>query len=197
MDDVEHHQHDTLQCHWEWASSPSVQFNSQCAFQDASVAEANAPILYPHLPSTNHKKSLIFGISKTPYGCFVPTKQTKGKSIVAHDPARGKRVREAISRRQIRKVHALAAELNVSVAAVSRWQNGGHTSLESACALARLLDISLDWLLLGRGTMDWHKDSSISQTELQWVLALRSRPAIIRSRLIDLVEAIPPEHPLR
>lgn len=116
---------------------------------------------------------------------------------MAHDSARGRRIREAIAQRKIRKVHALAAELNVSVAAVSRWQNGGHTSLENACALARLLDVSLDWLLLGRGTMDWHRDSTISATELQWVLALRRRPAVIRSRLIDLLEAIPPEHPLR
>lgn len=116
---------------------------------------------------------------------------------MAHDPARGKRVREAISRRNIPKVHALAAELNVSVAAVSRWQNGGHTSLENASALANLLDVSLDWLLLGRGTMDWHKDNTISPTELQWVLALRRRPATIRARLIDLLEAIPPEQPLR
>ncbi|MFK0165197.1 helix-turn-helix domain-containing protein [Rhizobium sp. NPDC090279] len=116
---------------------------------------------------------------------------------MAHDPARGRRVREAISRREIRKVHALAAELNVSVAAVSRWQNGGHTSLESACALAQLLDVSLDWLLLGRGTMEWHKNSTISQTELQWVLALRSRSAMIRAGLINLLQAIPPEQPLR
>ncbi|MGV1836911.1 helix-turn-helix domain-containing protein [Rhizobium rhizogenes] len=116
---------------------------------------------------------------------------------MAHDPARGRRIRQAISQRKIRKVHALAAELNVSVAAVSRWQNGGHTSLESASALARVLDVSLDWLLLGRGTMDWHRDSTISATELQWVLALRSRPATIRSRLLDLLEAIPPEQSLR
>ncbi|KAA1184681.1 helix-turn-helix transcriptional regulator [Rhizobium tropici] len=114
---------------------------------------------------------------------------------MAHDPARGKRVREAISRRQIRKVHALAAELNVSVAAVSRWQNGGHTSLESACALAQLLDVSLDWLLLGRGTMEWHRDSTISQTELQWVLALRSRSTMIQAGFINLLQAIPPEQP--
>ncbi|WP_368518780.1 multiprotein-bridging factor 1 family protein [Rhizobium sp.] len=116
---------------------------------------------------------------------------------MAHNPARGKRVREAIARRQIRKVHALAAELNVSVAAVSRWQSGGHTSLDSACALAQLLDVSLDWLLLGRGTMEWHKDSTISQTELQWVLALRSRSAMIQASLINLLHAIPPEQSLR
>lgn len=112
---------------------------------------------------------------------------------MAHDKARGKRIREAMLQRKMRKVHAVAAELNVSVAAVSRWQNGGHTSLESACAVAKLLDVSLDWLLLGRGTMEWHKDSTISIAELQLVLALRSRSSAVRSCLIRLLEVIPPE----
>ncbi|EGE60198.1 hypothetical protein RHECNPAF_17000114 [Rhizobium etli CNPAF512] len=120
---------------------------------------------------------------------------TTGGFLMTHDMARGKRIREAISRGKFRKVHALAAELDVSVAAVSRWQNGGHTSLESACALADLLDVSLDWLLLGRGTMDWHRNSAISATELQMVLALRNRSAATRSNLVGLVESIPPEHP--
>ncbi|WSH68651.1 helix-turn-helix domain-containing protein (plasmid) [Rhizobium ruizarguesonis] len=111
--------------------------------------------------------------------------------------ARGKRIREAISRGKFRKVHALAAELNVSVAAVSRWQNGDHTSLESACALARLLDVSLDWLLLGRGAIDGHKNSTISATELLWVMALRGRSAAAQSNLIGLLESIPREHVLR
>ncbi len=57
-----------------------------------------------------------------------------------------------------------------------------------------LLDVSLDWLLLGRGTMDWHRNSAISATELQMVLALRNRSAATRSNLVGLVESIPPEH---
>ncbi len=112
---------------------------------------------------------------------------------MANDPVRGKRIREAISRSHIRKVHAVAAELNVSVAAVSRWQNGGHTSLESVCLLAELLDVSLDWLLLGRGTMDWHTDSTISTGELHWVLLLRNRSSKLQSLFISLLQAIPPE----
>lgn len=115
---------------------------------------------------------------------------------MAHDPARGRRIRDAIIHRKIQKVQALAAELNVSAAAVSRWQNGGHTSLENASALALALDVSLDWLLLGRGTMDGHRDNSISAMELKWVLALRSRSAAIRTCFIALIEAIPPEQKL-
>jgi len=116
---------------------------------------------------------------------------------MTHDVARGKRIREAISRGKFRKVHALAAELNVSVAAVSRWQNGGHTSLESACALAELLDVSLDWMLLGRGTMDGHRNGAISATELLWIMALRGRSAAAQSNLIGLLDSIPLEHSLR
>ncbi|MBB3945826.1 transcriptional regulator with XRE-family HTH domain [Rhizobium skierniewicense] len=112
---------------------------------------------------------------------------------MANDLERGKRIREAITRSHIRKVHAVAAELDVSVAAVSRWQNGGHTSLESACSLATLLDVSLDWLLLGRGTMDWHRNNSISALEMRWILLLRSRSATVQTRLLALLEAIPAE----
>ncbi|KQQ61537.1 MULTISPECIES: helix-turn-helix transcriptional regulator [Rhizobium/Agrobacterium group] len=113
---------------------------------------------------------------------------------MAHDQARGKRIREAIASHKVRKIHALAAELNVSVAAVSRWQNGGHTSLENVCSLAELLDVSLDWLLLGRGTMNWHSDKSISATELQSVLLLRNRSKVFQARLLALLEAISLEH---
>jgi transcriptional regulator with XRE-family HTH domain len=123
--------------------------------------------------------------------------QPVGEYSVAYDLARGKRIREAMSRSNIRKIHAVAAELKVSVAAVSRWQNGGHTSLESACALASLLDVSLDWLLLGRGTIDRHEDTSISTTELEWVRAFRSRSTTIQSCLMRILEAIPPELELR
>lgn len=140
-----------------------------------------------------HKKFLMFADRKLLV--IAKFKQPKGGFLMTYDMARGRRIREAISRGKFRKVHALAAELDVSVAAVSRWQNGGHTSLESACALADLLDVSLDWLLLGRGTMDWHRNSAISPTELQMVLALRNRSAATRSNLVGLVESIPPEHP--
>ncbi|EHS53405.1 helix-turn-helix domain protein [Rhizobium sp. PDO1-076] len=116
---------------------------------------------------------------------------------MSHDPARGRRVRDAILQRHIHKTLALAAELDVSAAAVSRWQNGGHLSLESACALAELLDVSLDWLLLGRGTIDWHRDNSVSPAEIGWIVGLRARPARIRRLLVELLEAIPPAGPLR
>ena len=41
---------------------------------------------------------------------------------MSHDPARGRRVRDAILQRHIHKTLSLAAELDVSAAAVSRWR---------------------------------------------------------------------------
>lgn len=75
---------------------------------------------------------------------------------MSRDIQRGKRIRKAISSSKIVKAYALAAELNVSIAAVSKWQNGGEISLSNACELAVATDVSLDWLLLGRGQSDFH-----------------------------------------
>lgn len=52
---------------------------------------------------------------------------------------------------------ALAAELGVDESAVSRWQQSAGLSLTHAARLCEVLDISLDWLVLGRGDMDLHR----------------------------------------
>lgn len=109
---------------------------------------------------------------------------------MSHDRLRGERIRRAMRERNFGKTHALAAEMNVSVATVSRWQNGGHISLQSVSELAEKLDVSLDWLLLGRGRIDWHQDSSITPQELQWVLALRLHPDAVKRPIVELVHAI-------
>lgn len=74
------------------------------------------------------------------------------------DIQRGRRIRKAIASSKIVKAYALAVEMDVSIAAVSKWQNGGEISLHNACELARLTDVSLDWLLLGRGTSHAHHE---------------------------------------
>ena len=63
----------------------------------------------------------------------------------------------ALAARGVRKQQALAAELNVHESAVTRWKENKQMSLDNAVALGTALDISLDWLLLGRGTMDSHR----------------------------------------
>ena len=62
--------------------------------------------------------------------------------------------------RNRRKLYALAAELGVAPSSVSRWLQGGPISLRHVIALGRELDLSLDWLLLGRGSPDCHRTAS-------------------------------------
>jgi transcriptional regulator with XRE-family HTH domain len=70
---------------------------------------------------------------------------------------RGERIRQALAARGVRKQQALAAELNVHESAITRWKENKEISLNSAVALSAALDVSLDWLLLDRGTMDAHR----------------------------------------
>lgn len=58
--------------------------------------------------------------------------KNKGRPDMTRDLNRGKRIRKAISTSKIVKAYALAAEINVSIAAVSKWQNGGEISLNNA-----------------------------------------------------------------
>lgn len=79
---------------------------------------------------------------------------------------RGERLRLAMEARRVRKQQALAFQLGVHESAITRWKEDGSLSLPNAIALCDALDISLDWLLLGRGTIDSHKTlSEMSHTE--------------------------------
>jgi len=71
---------------------------------------------------------------------------------------------------------ALAADLGVDESAISRWRRGDAMALTSAVRLCEVLDISIDWLLLGRGGPERHKDCA-SEAE---------------QRLIDLIHTLPP-----
>lgn len=54
------------------------------------------------------------------------------------------------------KLYALAVEIGVDESAISRWKKGRSISLENAAEVCRALDISLDWLVMGRGSIDAH-----------------------------------------
>ncbi len=71
--------------------------------------------------------------------------------------SRGDRLLDAIRARGVAKMMNLARDLNVDESAISRWKRGGAMSLDSAAGIAEVLDISLDWLVLGRGGMNIHK----------------------------------------
>lgn len=116
---------------------------------------------------------------------------------MTEDHTRGHRLREAMKSRNFSKTLALATELNVSVAAISRWQNGGHVSLQSACDIAEHLDISLDWLLMGRGHIDWHREDRLSDEELGLILRYRALPHSQRSVVDALTEQLSSIQPQR
>lgn len=67
---------------------------------------------------------------------------------------RASRLREALRRRGVKKLYALALDLKVDQSTISRWTTDGGMSLDHASALCNQLDISLDWLVFGCGGMD-------------------------------------------
>lgn len=69
----------------------------------------------------------------------------------------GDRLTFALKQRGVRKLYALAVEIGVDESALSRWKKDGAISLPSAARLSQALDISLDWLVLGRGHIDAHR----------------------------------------
>jgi plasmid maintenance system antidote protein VapI len=79
--------------------------------------------------------------------------------------ARGDRLKQAADARGFRKQLALAASIGVHESAITRWKDGGAITLPNALRLCSVLDISLDWLLLGRGSMDSHR-VSVGETPL-------------------------------
>ena len=87
--------------------------------------------------------------------------------------SRGERVAHAIRARGVKKMLNLALDLGVDESAISRWKNGGSMSLDSAARLARVLDVSLDWIVLGRGEMEHHKKLALRSDERQLIRLLR------------------------
>jgi hypothetical protein len=69
---------------------------------------------------------------------------------------RGARLIEAMKISGMQKQYALAYTLGVNESTVTRWKNDGPMSLDHAIALCHALDMSLDWFLVGYGSMDQH-----------------------------------------
>lgn len=87
--------------------------------------------------------------------------------------SRGDRLSRAIKGRGISKMMALALDLDVHESAISRWRKGGPMSLENAARISEVLDISLDWLVLGRGEMDAHSAEGLASEEFELVQMVR------------------------
>ena len=65
----------------------------------------------------------------------------------------GARLREAMRGRVPKQV---AADVGVSQSAISRWLHGAPMTARYAAALCACLNVSADWLLLGRGSPQAH-----------------------------------------
>jgi transcriptional regulator with XRE-family HTH domain len=70
----------------------------------------------------------------------------------------GKRLETALKARNVVKMYALAVEMGVDESAISRWRRGKPISTGNLVKLCQTLDISIDWLLTGRGEMSFPVD---------------------------------------
>ena len=111
------------------------------------------------------------------------------------DRQRGKRIANAMQKRGRHKAMALAIELGVSPAAMSKWINGHSMTLENACLLAECLDVSLDWLAMGRNLPEWLQGDQLTHEELEFLEELQRRPARILGPLLAILTEIPERDP--
>lgn len=108
--------------------------------------------------------------------------------------SRAERLNVAIKARGVTKMMSLAADLGVDESAISRWRRGGTMTLQHAAMICKLLDVSMDWLVLGRGEMDLHNTPALGPDELTLVISLRRFPET-PSLLNQLIGAFAPDPP--
>jgi transcriptional regulator with XRE-family HTH domain len=105
----------------------------------------------------------------------------------------GDRLRHAMAVRGIAKQMAFAAELGVHDSVVSRWRRGAGLSMEHAARVCLTLDISLDWLILGRGDMDSHRAAPGPGVPSVLAIAARRLPQDVVDALEILALAVQAE----
>lgn len=104
--------------------------------------------------------------------------------------ARAWRLQQALERRGRRKRYALAVELGVNPSSLTRWLQGEPISIQHAIRLCEVLEISLDWLLLGRGQPDAGELVRLDLVEERLVSLCRDvRPEVV-GRLVELLELL-------
>ncbi len=90
-------------------------------------------------------------------------------------------------------MYVLAIEVGVNESTISRWRKGAPITTDNAVKLCRILDISADWLLLERGTIDHHLSFSISPKEKRLLEKLRETPRDFIVHFARAIEAISSE----
>lgn len=76
----------------------------------------------------------------------------------------GSRLSYAMRYRGFNKLSVLAHHLGVTESAVSRWRGQGNMTVHNVIAVCDVLDVSADWLLLGRGAIEW-RESGLAQED--------------------------------
>lgn len=71
-------------------------------------------------------------------------------NLSSHDPARGARLTAAMQSRGYTLNCQICFELGVTESSLSRWRSGEAMSVPVAIRLAEILEVSLDWLIVGR-----------------------------------------------
>lgn len=66
-----------------------------------------------------------------------------------NDPLRGLRLSAAMTARGLKHNCQICYDLGVTESSLSRWRSGGPLSISMAVNLARLLGVSVDWLVTG------------------------------------------------
>lgn len=69
----------------------------------------------------------------------------------------GNRLRQLLKQQQNLKQLALANAIGVEESTISRWLAGGNIKMSHLVSLCDFLDVSLDWLIMGRGSPLLHK----------------------------------------
>lgn len=110
----------------------------------------------------------------------------------------GGRIRRALEARNIRPAE-LAARLGVSRAAVSNWLKGEKLSAAHVCAVATELDVSINWLALGIGSIEIAADATLTQREEDMIRLVRYFGDEVLQRAVGMVTALSQQNrqPLR
>ena len=101
---------------------------------------------------------------------------------------RGMRIQLAMRERSFTKLSALAAAVGVTESAISRWCHDGTITTENVVNLCTILDISIDWLLLGRGHMGHGVVGAAGDADIARMMERMSPRA--REHLVQLLDAI-------
>lgn len=100
----------------------------------------------------------------------------------------GNRLRVYLKDNNNLKQLALANAIGVEESTISRWLSGGNIKVSHLINLCAFLDISLDWLIMGRGTPALHK------TDLDNLGMLKALPEDIRDDIHNLIRKLSDPH---